>query len=182
MNRPVMWIFLVLLVGLVPPLVGCLVPMQHHETTSSISLDAVSLQPIDGEGFHQAIDDHRGSVVLVDFWATWCGPCRSSFPHTVQLHNQLADRGLSVISVSLDDSDDTDQVREFLAQNGAAFENFISVYGAGVETFAEFDIPGGIPFFQIWDRQGKLVKTFMGEPDDLETVISIFLDKTPDGL
>ncbi|MES2791783.1 MAG: TlpA disulfide reductase family protein, partial [Planctomycetota bacterium] len=62
----------------------------------------VELQVVDLKGYETILARHAGQVVLVDFWATWCAPCRKQFPHSVQLHRKLQDRGLAVISVSID--------------------------------------------------------------------------------
>src|SRR5436189_3322802 len=68
----------------------------------------------------------KGKVVVVDFWATWCGPCKAAFPHLVELHQQYARQGLVVISVSLDDAKDpqtVDEVRAFLRHRKATMTN-----------------------------------------------------------
>ena len=64
---------------------------------------AVALRTIDEDELAEAIASHRGKVVLVDFWATWCLACTELFPHTVALHHRFADDGLVVLSVSFDD-------------------------------------------------------------------------------
>jgi len=87
------------------------------------------MQPIDAAGLAQFVDQHPGKVVLIDFWATWCPPCVQMFPHTVELSNRWADRGLVVAAVSLDDPADESVVRRFLAEKGAYFPNFISRFG-----------------------------------------------------
>ena len=54
------------------------------------------------DGSKMKLSDLRGSVVLIDFWASWCGPCRRENPAVVQLYEQYKDQGFTVISVSLD--------------------------------------------------------------------------------
>jgi thiol-disulfide isomerase/thioredoxin len=71
-----------------------------------------SLPQLDGKPLK--LSTYRGKVVLLDFWATWCDPCREEIPHFVQLQNQYASQGLQVIGVSMDDS--PDPVRPFYRQ------------------------------------------------------------------
>lgn len=121
----------------------------------------VELTIIDETDLARALARHQGKVVLVDYWATWCAPCVELFPHTVQLHRELAAEGLEVISVSLDDTDNEPQVRRFLATNRADFENFLSRYGTSPKSMEALNIPGGsLPHLKLYDRHGKIRHTF----------------------
>jgi len=64
------------------------------------------------------LSDYRGKVVLLDFWATWCDPCREEIPHFVELQNKLGDQGFEIIGVSMDDG--PEPVRDFYQQFNAA--------------------------------------------------------------
>ncbi|MGA2065907.1 MAG: TlpA disulfide reductase family protein [Thermoguttaceae bacterium] len=127
-------------------------------------VEAVQLGLTDRPTLDRLLETHRGRVVLIDFWATWCPPCVQLFPHSVDLARRYADRGLSVVCVSLDDPKDDAAVRSFLAAQGAtATENFLARNGSGSETAAEFQIEGGaIPFLKVYDRQGRLRTTVTG--------------------
>lgn len=120
----------------------------------------VMLRVIDEDELAEAIAGHRGKVVLVDFWATWCLACTELFPHTVALHNRFADDGLVVLSVSFDDPESQPAVLGFLEKHGATFDNFISRYGAGVESAERFGLPGGLPQVILFDRQGERAAAF----------------------
>jgi thiol-disulfide isomerase/thioredoxin len=117
--------------------------------------EAVQIQEIDQAGFAAVLEKQRGKVVFVDFWATWCAPCVKRFPHTVQLHRELASEGLVVISFSVDELEDLDSVKAFLAKQNATFPNFITKFGIGQETANAFDV-GAVPDFRLYDRRGKL--------------------------
>ena len=61
---------------------------------------------VDRTGFDRVIAENAGKVVLVDYWASWCPPCQYAFPHTVALYVENRERGLQVVSVSLDSAAD----------------------------------------------------------------------------
>jgi len=68
-----------------------------------------SLPDLSGQDLH--LSSYRGKVVLLDFWATWCDPCRDEIPHFVELQNNYGSQGLQIIGVSMDDG--PEPVREF---------------------------------------------------------------------
>lgn len=144
-------------------------PQSSAATTAEGSSAQVSLEVIDGPALAEILGRHRGRVVLVDFWATWCGPCVKMFPHTVELHRRFADKGLVVVSVSLDDPDEEAVVLDFLVRHRATFENYLSAYGVGSEAFEAFEIDAA-PHFKLYNRDGTLADEFAGGngPIDLE--------------
>ena len=144
-----------LLVGTVLFCLGCARKLPDRP------VDAVGLLSIDAPGLARLIEKHRGQVVLVDFWATWCGPCLELFPHTIELHRELRDRRFTVITVSLDDPDNRAAVRAFLVEAGATTENYLASYGIGSAAFDAFNIgDGSLPHVQLYDRRGEPRKSF----------------------
>ncbi|MCO6458504.1 MAG: redoxin domain-containing protein [Pirellulaceae bacterium] len=129
---------------------------------------AVRLQVGGEEELRQLIESHRGKVVLVDFWATWCIPCVQQFPHTVQLSRTRRDQGLAVISVSMDEPSSEAAVRQFLSRQGADFDNLLGKYGAGTQFAEAFEIRGDVPCYKLYDRSGRLRYQFSAEPEGLE--------------
>ena len=158
-------------------------PPQPHRKSGSVAPEDVSVEIIDEAGFADVLKRHRGKVVLIDYWATYCAPCLKLFPHTVELHRKLAHEGLVVISISLDYPEDEPDVRKRLAEQGAAFENFISRYGTGTRSADVFDLPSGVPYFQLYDRDGKLSKTFAApiDPDEIDKAVEKFLALSRNG-
>lgn len=124
----------------------------------------VSLRPADAAALQEVLESHHGKVVLVDFWATWCGPCIEQFPHTVELADKLRDRGLAVVSVSMDNPSAEPQVRAFLQKQNARFENLLSNYSSPVTATKEFGLPGPVPCYRVYDRQGQLHREFAVNP------------------
>jgi thiol-disulfide isomerase/thioredoxin len=121
----------------------------------------VSLRIIEGDDFPEVLKQYRGKVVLADFWATWCLSCLEQFPHTVELSERFADRGLVVISVSLNVADEEPQVRGKLAEFGATFDNFLSRDGMSDEALEGFGLKDGIlPQYRLFDREGNLHRSF----------------------
>ena len=79
----------------------------EHPFAPEFSLPDMTGQPL-------KLSDYRGKVILLDFWATWCGPCREEIPHFVELQNKLGGQGFQVIGVSMDDG--PEPVRDFYRQ------------------------------------------------------------------
>ncbi|HEY4877876.1 MAG TPA: redoxin domain-containing protein [Candidatus Acidoferrales bacterium] len=74
------------------------------------------------DGQHISMDDLQGKVVLLDFWATWCGPCREALPHIRELAKKFQGQPLVILSVSLDS--DEDKWKEFVAANGMTWPQY----------------------------------------------------------
>jgi peroxiredoxin len=86
------------------------------------------------------------------------------------LSREFGDKGLAVISVSVDDPEDEAKVLDFLNSQDAAFDNLISQYGASIKSGEEFGFDGAVPLYQLFDRTGKMAYQFRPPPfyTDLE--------------
>jgi thiol-disulfide isomerase/thioredoxin len=145
-----------------PPL-----PDVTNAVDSLPSADAanVTLRAVTPEEFKATLAQHADKVVFVDFWATWCIPCRKAFPHTVALAAEHPD-DLAVISMSFDDPDSYEDALTFLKEQNATFENLSCSLGGGDESFTAYDIgDAGLPYFRLYNRKGELVQVFKNDVD-----------------
>lgn len=121
---------------------------------------------VDRPGFDAELERLRGKVVLVDCWATWCGPCVDQLPHAAELAKQRPDRDFAVVTLNFDDPDAAEQVRSVLERVGASgLTNLQSRFGGSSESMDAFEIASGaLPHYKLFDRQGKLRRTFELDP------------------
>jgi peroxiredoxin len=102
------------------------------------------------------LSSYRGKVVLLDFWATWCDPCREEIPHLVELQQKYASSGLQIIGISMDDS--PDPVRPFAEQ---FHMNYPVVMGTA-QTGALYGGILGLPITFLIDRDGRIYAKHIG--------------------
>lgn len=117
--------------------------------------------------------DFKGKVVVLDFWATWCPPCRAEIPGFVELQDQYRKDGVVVIGASVDDSDQTAAVRKFAEK----FRINYPVALADQDTVRTFGGIAAVPTTFIIDQQGRIVSRHLGftEKADLEKEIKVLL-------
>src|SRR5207247_2624252 len=113
----------------------------------------------------------RGKVVVLDLWASWCGPCRQSFPHLVEMHHKYADRGLVCVSASIDEVGDKEKALKFLQSQNATFANYLIEDG---DVAMRYFGVNGIPSVFVYDRDGQMAGPFH-EYDTVEKAVKSLL-------
>lgn len=109
----------------------------------------------DLDGKQVALSSLRGRVVLLNFWASWCGPCRTELPHIEKLHRELRGQGLSVVGIN---DEDVETVRRFMKEEGFTFTTVLDDQGQTAELYEVSSIP---QVFVI-GRDGKIVVHYIG--------------------
>jgi thiol-disulfide isomerase/thioredoxin len=143
---------------------------QTHEKT-------VEMAPVKYDGLKQAILKERGNVVLVDFWAGFCSPCRKAFPQFIELHKKYAAQGLVIITVSVDAPDKKENVglaNSFLRQVNSPFRNLL-LDEQPDQWMKKLDFIS-LPCYYLFDRQGKWVR--FGGVESVQGVNYAELEKT----
>ncbi|MFN4257598.1 MAG: peroxiredoxin family protein, partial [Saprospiraceae bacterium] len=91
-----------------------------------VGMEAPEISLPDPTGKVRSLSSLRGKVVLLDFWASWCGPCRKANPHVVEIYKKYKDRGFDVFSVSLDRPDGKEKWIEAIKQDKLEWANHVS--------------------------------------------------------
>ena len=146
-------------------------PANQAASSQSSSLAPLEVRVGDETDLAKLIEQNRGKVILVDFWATWCPPCMELLPHTLEMAKKYADRGLVVILVAINDpKEQAEEVKAVLEKKQAAgVVNLLCRYGIGSEAVEKFEIDGGsLPHLRLYDREGRVQARFgaMGMPPD----------------
>lgn len=136
---------------------------------------AAGFIPVDEAAYSKLVAAHKGKVLLVDFWATWCKPCRAETPAIVKMANQLAARGVDLIAVSCDEPEQQAAALKFLRDNQVPGIAYLK-QAADDDKFAAAVDPkwnGALPALLLYDRTGKKVRAFVGETPtkDVEAAI-----------
>ncbi len=166
-----------------------LVEGRFNETTTPAAVDKaavdmskfalapdVQFQTLDGKPFHLA--DLRGRVVLLNFWATWCVPCRGEIPVFNAMQRDLEARGLTIVGVSTADTNDTaEMIKEFQKD---LKQDYTLVLG-GDDVGAKFGNGPGLPVTYIIDRTGRIRQKITGgkKREAFEAAVTPLLDETP---
>ena len=130
----------------------------------AVAADEVKIQSTNLDGLLKAVSAHKGKVVVIDVWATFCVPCKEKFPHMVKLANEFRDKGVVFISVTIDEPEDKDKALAFLKKNDAWFQNFIIEDKDRSEKAGDEKLyHSAPPVVHVFDRDGKLVKTYEGK-------------------
>lgn len=168
------------LAGILPNLESLLKPpaaigAPPAATTSFPPAPEVEFQTLDAQPFHLA--SLRGRVVLLNFWATWCIPCRAEIPEFNAMQKELQARGFSMVGASVSPVDTADAIRSFQKD---VKQEYTVVRGAE-EIGAKFGNGPGLPVTYLLDRDGRIRQKFIGQTSraNFEAAIKPLLNEAP---
>lgn len=153
-------------------------PMRLHSCVLSLVL-GLSLAAVCGCGSKQAPDfkaeslaitgktvtlaDFKGKAVLLEFWATWCGPCRETMPVIDEVYKEFGPKGLQVVSLT---NEDRATVEAFAAKSDVTYPLFLDVGGSANQAYGITGIPDAV----VIGKNGSIV--WRGHPADVQALVA----------
>ncbi len=132
--------------------------------TAALLLAAISLMPLNESSYKTLVAKEKGQVVLVNFWATWCGPCREEMPQLVAMQMRLNFR---LLTVSVDEPEQNVAAVAFLTRTGVSAPAYRKQTDNDDAFIAAIEPKwsGAVPALFLYSRAGKLIRSYTGEPD-----------------
>ena len=160
--------FLFALAGLAALGAGVGLAVWNRQAPDPSALLALSLP--DTTGQQQSLSQWQGKVLVVNFWATWCGPCRDEMPGFVRAQREFGTDGLQVVGIAIDQRD---KVASFAKELDLNYPALVAGYEAMDVAKPLGDALLGLPFTVVLDRRGRVAHTQLGpmKPAQLRTIV-----------
>ena len=143
-------------------------------STSAFAADkATDFSLRDINGVKVTLSQYAGQVVVLDFWATWCGPCKVELPHMQKMYDADKDKGMVVLAISSDDARTASQVKPFAMRSGYTFPVLLDTDSTVV---GRYDPDKTLPQTVVIGRDGMIVKVHSGYNPGDETEIAALVD------
>ncbi|MBX2800322.1 MAG: TlpA family protein disulfide reductase [Myxococcales bacterium] len=137
-------------------------PVEPSEQIEVVAAPDFSLPDLKGE--QVSLSGLKGKVVVMSFWATWCGPCKEEMPHLQRMADEHGSDGLVVLAISTDDARSRGRVKPFVRRNGYTFEVLLD---RDSTVFTAYHPARTLPYTVVVDRQGDVVERKLGyDPGD----------------
>lgn len=135
---------------------------------------AAGVEKIGVKGLHTLTEGSKGKILIINYWATWCGPCVKEFPGLVSLRNQFSEDDLTIVGISIDDR--VKPVENFIARHKANFPIYLD--NREISTMLSIN---SIPRTVIYDRSGEKVLDHLGfiSEESFRHVVQQLLSEKP---
>lgn len=143
---------------------------EEIETPEQAIAPDFTLETLEGEKL--SLSDFKGQKVLLNFWATWCPPCRAEMPHMQSFYEKNKDENITVVAVNLTSGDNRDKLAPFINEYGLTFPILLDESGDIGKQYQAFTIPTSY----FIDEQGNIVQKIVGPMDEefMENVMNSF--------
>jgi len=137
------------------------VPLAAHAVSSQEAAPDFTLKSLQGENLR--LDEYKGQVVLINFWATWCGPCRQELPLLDRLHQRYQDAGFAVLGINVEGVEKADEAQAMVSKAGVTFPVLVDEGQQISELYALEAMPTSV----VVDRDGVVRYVHLGyKPGD----------------
>lgn len=131
-----------------------------------------TLRDINGQSV--SLSQFKGKVVVLAFWATWCGPCKEEMPHLEKLYKEKKDQGLVVLSINTDDARSASKVKPYIRTNGYTFPVLLDRDATVISTYN----PGKtLPYTVVVDRNQEIAKVSTSYNPGDEKALAALVDQ-----
>lgn len=138
-----------------------------------------SLRDINGK--EVSLAQYKGQVVVMSFWATWCGPCKEEMPHLEAMYRAHKDEGLTVLSISIDDARSASRVKPYIKKMGYSFPVLLDRES---KVIGSYNPPKTVPYTVVIDRNFEVAQKTAGynpgDEETLETFVKSLLAASPE--
>jgi thiol-disulfide isomerase/thioredoxin len=158
-------------------------PQVQPEPLRAELLAPKNIEPVSAAEFRRVLAHHRGSVVLVNLWATWCAPCLKELPELAKLQEAHGKQGLKIVTVSMDDPAKIESARKLLGARAPGLRGYLQTESEQ-DKFVSVIEPAWneiMPTTFVLDREGRLKATLAGgkKSEEFEAVIAPLLKDLP---
>ena len=143
--------------------------------TNPVPAPDLTLETMDGRQINLA--DQNGKVILVNFWATWCAPCRREIPDLINLYSEMKDEGLMIVGIAVD-QEGAKVVKPYVQKQDI---NYPIVLDPDQSTEKHFDAMYGLPTTYVVNTEGKIVRRVLGvfPVEDMRPTLNDMLASAP---
>jgi thiol-disulfide isomerase/thioredoxin len=134
-------------------------PVDTAVPSASAATGLMAARLPDLEGRPRSLEQWRGNVLVVNFWATWCAPCRKEIPAFIKVQNKLGPQGLQIVGIAVDQND---KVRPYAAEMKINYPILVGDLEAIDLARQAGNRLGGLPFTVVFDRKGVAVHSQLG--------------------
>ena len=130
----------------------------NSSVLSAKSVKKLTLRDLEGTKVRLA--DYQGRIVVLNFWATWCGPCKEELPRLGEIARQYANRGVTFLLASIDEQKKLSAVRDYVSEHGIKLP---VLTGASVDLLEQLAGVNVVPATLVIDNKGEIIRAINGE-------------------